>query len=143
MSAWGQLPDLVELRSTSAAGWWPGRKEVGVTNPRGATTIPGRPAPERPDGAQVISLPVPTRGRPGRAAAPAAAVPSPLARAAAAEHPVVGTRATRRRKATNAPPLRLTARGRVVVAFLMGLTLWGAFSAVWLGVTSILAATGH
>ncbi|MBL7490054.1 hypothetical protein I6A60_29185 [Frankia sp. AgB1.9] len=117
-----------------------------MTNPRGATTIPGRPAPVGPDGAQVITLPVPTRRRPGRAAAPAAPVQSPLARAAAAEHPVAGVRPARdrtRHGSQAAPALRLTARGRVVAAFVMGLALWGAASGVWLGVTWLLATTGH
>lgn len=117
-----------------------------MTNPRGATTIPGRPAPGGPDGAQVISLPVPTRRRAGRAPAPAAPVQSPLARAAAADHPVAGAKPARRRvrrRSQSAPALRLTARGRVAVAFLVGLALWGAASAGWLGITWLLSATGH
>ncbi|WP_045876044.1 hypothetical protein [Pseudofrankia sp. DC12] len=117
-----------------------------MTNPRGATTIQGRPAPVGPDGAQVISLPVPTRRRPGRVPAPAALVQSPLARAAAAEHPVAGVRPPRRRaggKSQATPALRLTSRGRVVAAFVLGLALWGAASAGWLGVTWLLAVSGH
>ena len=116
-----------------------------MTNPRGATTIQGRPAPGRPDSAQVINLPVPPRGRSRRPAAPAAAAPlvqSPLARAAAAEHPVAGGKKTGPRNPARTPALRLTTRGRVVVAFLVGLAVWGAASAAWLAVSGLLAVIG-
>jgi len=108
-----------------------------VTNPRGAAVVPGRPAPRQPDGADVIALPVPTRRRPASATPP---VPSPLARAVAAEHPVAGARLDRRQAARPAPALRLTGRGRVVAAVLLALALWGATSAGWLAVHWALAA---
>jgi len=113
-----------------------------VTNPRGATTIQGRPAPGRPDSAQVINLPVPPRGRSRRPAAAAPLVQSPLARAAAAEHPVAGGKKTGPRNPARTPALRLTTRGRVVVAFLVGLAVWGAASAAWLAVSGLLAVIG-
>ncbi|ONH31288.1 hypothetical protein [Pseudofrankia asymbiotica] len=111
-----------------------------MTNPRGATLVPGRPAARQPDGADVIALPIPTsRRRPASAAPPP--VPSPLARAVAAEHPVVGARSGRRRASRQAPALRLTGRGRAVAVLLLALALWGAASAVWLAVQWVLAVT--
>ncbi|MDT3443087.1 MULTISPECIES: hypothetical protein [unclassified Pseudofrankia] len=110
-----------------------------MTNPRGATLVPGRPAARQSDGADVIALPVPTtRRRPASAAPPP--VPSPLARAVAAEHPVAGARSGRRRTSRQTPALRLTSRGRAVAALLLALALWGATSAVWLAVHWALAA---
>ncbi|OHV38108.1 MULTISPECIES: hypothetical protein [Pseudofrankia] len=109
-----------------------------MTNPRGATLVPGRPAPRQPDGADVIALPVPSRRRSANAAPPA--VPSPLARAVAAEHPVAGARLDRRRAGRPAPALRLTGRGRAVAGLLLVLAVWGATSAAWLAVHWALAA---
>ncbi|WP_307875083.1 hypothetical protein [Frankia nepalensis] len=88
----------------------------------------------------MISLPVPARRRPA-SGPPTAAVQSPLARAAAAQHPVAGAR-TPRRPGRQAPALRLTRRGRAVVAVLLGFALWGAASAAWLATRWILTVAG-